>query len=185
MGSTSNALIDEFELGPDGEFEIILSAEPHEGNWLPLDEHATMLVVRHFFYDWEHEVPVTMSIEPLSGPAAIERGAPADPKAAMARQVIALGDFLEENLNFFLGFSNPEAPNTFLPPLGRHRHGGSGRKPSGHRFVEAGARRGADHRGHTAGGPVLELFTGERLVGDDRLRQSPVEPQRPSGRGGR
>jgi len=35
----------------------------------------------------------------------------------MARQVIALGDFLEENLNFFLGFSNPEAPNTFLPPL--------------------------------------------------------------------
>ena len=35
----------------------------------------------------------------------------------MARQVIALGDFVEENLNFFLGFSNPEAPNTFLPPL--------------------------------------------------------------------
>jgi hypothetical protein len=35
----------------------------------------------------------------------------------MARQVIALGDFLEENLKFFLSFSNPEAPNTFLPPL--------------------------------------------------------------------
>ena len=69
MASTANALLDEFELGPDGEFEIVLSAEPHEGNWLPLDEGATMLVVRHFFYDWEHEVPVTMSIEPLSGPA--------------------------------------------------------------------------------------------------------------------
>ena len=35
----------------------------------------------------------------------------------MARQVIALGDFVEENLHFFLGFSNPEHPNTFLPPL--------------------------------------------------------------------
>ncbi len=35
----------------------------------------------------------------------------------MARQVIALGDFLEENLAFFLNFSNPEAPNSFLPPL--------------------------------------------------------------------
>jgi hypothetical protein len=117
MGSTANALIDEFDLGPDGEFEIILSAEPHEGNWLALDEGATMLVVRHFFYDWEHEVPVTMSIEPLSGPAVVADRAPGDPTAAMARQVIALGDFLEENLAFFLNFSNPEAPNSFLPPL--------------------------------------------------------------------
>jgi hypothetical protein len=117
MGSTSNALIDDFELGPDGEFEIILSAEPHEGNWLPLDAGATTLVVRHFFYDWEHEVPVTMSIETLSGPPGLEEHTPVEPKTAMARQVIALGDFLEENLNFFLGFSNPEAPNTFLPPL--------------------------------------------------------------------
>ena len=32
-----------------------------------------MLVVRHFFYDWEHEVPVTMSIEPLSGPTGHRR----------------------------------------------------------------------------------------------------------------
>jgi hypothetical protein len=117
MGSTSNALIDEFELGPDGEFEIILSAEPHEGNWLPLDEGATMLVVRHFFYDWENEVPVTMSIEPLSGPTDSEERATGEPQEVIARQVIALGDFVVENLDFFLGFSNPEAPNTFLPPL--------------------------------------------------------------------
>lgn len=117
MGSTSNALIDDFELGPNGEFEIFLSADPRNGNWLPLDEHATMLVVRHFFYDWEHEVPVTMSIESLSGAADIEERSAEEPKAIMARQVIALGDFVEENLKFFLGFSNPDAPNNFLPPL--------------------------------------------------------------------
>ena len=117
MGSTANALIDEFDLDADGNFEIILSAEPHEGNWLPLDEGASMLVVRHFFYDWEREVPVTMSIEPISGPATVDQRPLAEPKAAIARQVIALGDFLEDNLSFFLGFSNPEQPNTFLPPL--------------------------------------------------------------------
>jgi hypothetical protein len=117
MSSTANALIDEFELDADGNFEIILSADPHEGNWLPLDEGASMLVVRHFFYDWEREVPVTMSIEPLSGPATVDQRPLAEPKAAIARQVIALGDFLEDNLSFFLGFSNPEKPNTFLPPL--------------------------------------------------------------------
>jgi hypothetical protein len=117
MASSFNALIDDFELGPNGEFEIFVSAEPHEGNWIPLDEGATMLVVRHFFYDWEHEAPVTMSIEPLSGPTHVGERSSGDPKAVMARQVIALGDFLEENLKFFLGFSNPQAPNTFLPPL--------------------------------------------------------------------
>jgi hypothetical protein len=117
MASSANALLDEFELGRDGEFEIILSAEPHEGNWIPLDDAATMLVVRHFFYDWENEVPVTMTIEPLSGPTDAGERVTVAPQAAMARQVVALGDFLEENLNFFLGFSNPEAPNTFLPPL--------------------------------------------------------------------
>jgi hypothetical protein len=117
MASSFNALLDDFELGPNGEFEIVVSAERHQGNWIPLDDSATMLVVRHFFYDWEHEVPVTMAIEPLSTPAATGEGPSADPRAVMARQVIALGDFLEENLKFFLGFSNPDAPNTFLPPL--------------------------------------------------------------------
>ena len=117
MASSFNALLDDFELGPDGEFEAILSADAHPGNWIPLDEHATMLVVRHFFYDWEHEVPARLSIEPASGPAPGAGPASVDPKAAVARQVIALGDFIEDNLRFFLDFANPEAPNAFLPPL--------------------------------------------------------------------
>jgi hypothetical protein len=117
MASSFNALVDEFDLGPDGDFEIILSAEPHDGNWIPLDEGATNLVVRHFFYDWEHETPASLSIEPLSDQPLNATTTSGDPKATMARQVIALGDFLEENLAFFLAFSNPESPNTFLPPL--------------------------------------------------------------------
>ena len=117
MASTFNALLDDFELGPDGEFEVILSTERHNGNWVPLDENATMLVVRHFFYDWEHEVAADLSIAPLSGRVPATMAAPGDPRAAMARQLIALGDFLEENLTFFLNLSVPEAANSFLPPL--------------------------------------------------------------------
>ncbi len=117
MASTANALLDEFRLGPDGQFEITLAAEPEEGNWLPLDEHATMLVVRHFFYDWDTEVPVTMAIEPLSGGTILDGPPAVEPRAAMARQIIALADYLEENLNFFLSFSKTDQPNTFLPPL--------------------------------------------------------------------
>jgi hypothetical protein len=117
MASTFNCLLDEFEMEPDGTFEAILSVEPHDGNWVPLDEHATMLVIRHFFYDWEHEEPAALTIEPLSGAAAPLSGDPGDPRDAMARQVIALGDFLEENLAFFLSLSVPEAANSFLPPF--------------------------------------------------------------------
>jgi hypothetical protein len=117
MASTFNALVDDFELEPDGGFEAILSTEPHDGNWIPLDENATMLVVRHFFYDWEHEVAADLSIEPMSGKRPGTVDAVRDSRAALARQLIALGDFLEENLNFFLKLSVPEAANSFLPPL--------------------------------------------------------------------
>jgi hypothetical protein len=117
MASTFNALIDDFELGPDGEFEAILSTEPHDGNWVPLEENATMLVVRHFFYDWEHERAADLSIEPLSGTVPAAMPATGDPRATLARQLLALGDFLEENLAFFLGLAVPEAANSFLPPF--------------------------------------------------------------------
>jgi hypothetical protein len=117
MASSFNALIDDFDLGPDGEFEVTLSAEPHDGNWIPLDENATMLVIRHFFYDWETEVPVTLSMMPLSGQALTVERSSVDPLTTMARQVVALGDFVEENLRFFMDLSHPEVPNTFLPPF--------------------------------------------------------------------
>ncbi len=35
----------------------------------------------------------------------------------VARQMVALGDFVVGNLDFFLQFSQPETPNSFLPPL--------------------------------------------------------------------
>ena len=61
--------------GPDGEVDLILSADPHEGNWLPIAENATTLVVRHFFYDWDTEVASSLSIERI-GATAREGGAP-------------------------------------------------------------------------------------------------------------
>ncbi len=118
MASSANVLLDELELGPSGEVELILSADPHEGNWLPTDAHATTLVVRHFFYDWDAEVASSLSIERLGATARrTEQRPPEDPRAVAARQLVALGDFVVANLEFFLQFSRPETPNTFLPPL--------------------------------------------------------------------
>jgi hypothetical protein len=117
MASSANVLLDELDLGPDGEVELILSADHHDGNWLPIAENATALVVRHFFYDWDTEVASSLSIERIGRAGEKPAHAPVDPRAAVARQLIALGDFVVANLDFFLQFSRPETPNTFLPPL--------------------------------------------------------------------
>jgi hypothetical protein len=118
MASSANVLLDELDLGPNGELELVLSASRHDGNWLPIADAATALVVRHFFYDWDSEVASLLSIERISAPEATEvRHPPVDPRAVVARQLIALGDFVVANLDFFLQFSRPETPNSFLPPL--------------------------------------------------------------------
>lgn len=118
MASTANVLLDEIDLEPNGDFEIVLSADEHPGNWMPIAEDATQLVVRHFFYDWDREVASSLSIERIAGPPPSGHTAePVDPRAALARQLVALGDFVEANLDFFLQFATPEQPNTFNPPF--------------------------------------------------------------------
>src|ERR1700733_12267503 len=129
MASSANVLLDELDLGPDGEVDLILSEEPHEGNWLPIAENATALVVRHFFYDWDTEVASSLSIERIGHAGERPARTPVDPRAAVARQLIALGDFVVANLDFFLQFSRPETPNTFLPPLDGTAMGAAAENP--------------------------------------------------------
>jgi hypothetical protein len=138
MASSANLLLDELDLGPDGELELTLSTEHHDGNWLPIAENATVLVVRHFFYDWDTEVASSLSIErlgrggkePAGGRSGKEAGTTRDPREVAARQLIALGDFVLGNLDFFLQFSRPETPNTFLPPLdGTHMGAAAENRP--------------------------------------------------------
>ena len=125
MASSANVLLDELDLGPDGEVELILSEDSQEGNWLPTAGNATQLVVRHFFYDWDTEVASSLSIERIGAHEEQAPRAAGDPRAAIARQLIALGDFVVGNLDFFLQFSRPESPNTFLPPLDGTAMGGA------------------------------------------------------------
>ena len=118
IASTANALVDELELGADGEFEVILSAEEREGNWMRIDGAHPTLTVRHFFYDWDTEVPSSLRIERLGLPveAADSR---VDPDVAVSRQLVALGDFVSDNLDFFLQFGAAAPANDFLPPIDR------------------------------------------------------------------
>ena len=86
MASSANVLLDELDLGPNGEVDLILSAERHEGNWLEIADDATALVVRHFFYDWDTEVASSLNIERIGAARGKAARPVEDPRAVAARQ---------------------------------------------------------------------------------------------------
>jgi hypothetical protein len=99
--SSVNVVADDLDIAADGSFEITLSAIEHPGNWMALSERTSSLVVRQFFYDWDTEVPAELQIECLEpGPSW------PDPQslspAGVARQLAAIGEFLEASIAFWL-----------------------------------------------------------------------------------
>lgn len=57
--------------GPDidtdehGNFEVIISPNPHPGNWIRSSPDTWRITIRQFFADWEHEEPMTARIDRL------------------------------------------------------------------------------------------------------------------------
>lgn len=52
----------------DGSYEIILSAMPHEGNWMELKQNASRFILRNGFYHWNNEVEASVAVEVVAGP---------------------------------------------------------------------------------------------------------------------
>jgi hypothetical protein len=124
MASTTNCLVDELESDADGYFEAILSADEHDGNWLRLQGEHPVLVVRHFFYDWAGETPSSLYIERV-GPEVEPRTRTVGPDVAVSRELYALGEFVHDNLKFFLDFNAGPPANGFMPPVDRTAIGGA------------------------------------------------------------
>jgi hypothetical protein len=118
IAATANELVDELEVDPDGNFEVVLSADERAGNWMRIEGDHPTLTVRHFFYDWDTEVASSLRIERL-GDAAESEGHSLDPEVALSRQLVALGDFVHDNLAFFLQFGAAAPANGFLAPIDR------------------------------------------------------------------
>ncbi|MEE4024857.1 DUF1214 domain-containing protein [Gordonia sp. PKS22-38] len=82
MPTTGYVEAADLEIGPDGRFEIIVSATEHDGNWLPMTSATGLLIVRQTFADRTSEVPAELRIELLDGatspepltPAALDTG---------------------------------------------------------------------------------------------------------------
>jgi hypothetical protein len=118
IAATANELVDELDVDGDGNFEVVLSPDESPGNWMRIEGDHPTLTVRHFFYDWDTEVASSLHIERL-GDAVDSNGGSLDPAVAASRQLVALGDFVHDNLAFFLQFGAAAPPNGFLPPIDR------------------------------------------------------------------
>jgi hypothetical protein len=118
IAATANELVDELDVDADGNFEVVLSPDERPDNWMRIEGDHPTLTVRHFFYDWDAEVASSLHIERL-GDAVDTKGDSLDPAATVSRQLVALGDFVHDNLAFFLQFGAAAPPNGFLPPIDR------------------------------------------------------------------
>ena len=127
MAAVANLVGDELVTDRDGEFEIVLSAEPAGANWLALTEGASSLVVRQFFYDWNAEEPAVLRIECLEPPPELST-ADVDEATALARQLPALGAFIEDSITFWDEIEQQgraQGLNVFREPAARTDMGGA------------------------------------------------------------
>ncbi|HXQ62943.1 MAG TPA: hypothetical protein VN796_11460 [Acidimicrobiales bacterium] len=127
--NSGNIVADDLDIGPDGTFEIVLSADPRPGNWMALPDGSSSVVVRQFFYDWDTEQPAQLEIACLDAPTRHPAG-PADPLSAagVASQLRALGQFVEASVGFWLDVEEggrAQGVNLFRPPAARTDMGGA------------------------------------------------------------
>jgi hypothetical protein len=57
------------DIDTDGSFELVLSKEPQDGNWLPMTEQTGTLIVRQTFLRRDVETAAELYIEPIDGPS--------------------------------------------------------------------------------------------------------------------
>ena len=121
IANSGNIVADDLDMAADGTFEIHLSADRRPGNWMELPSGSSSVVVRQFFYDWDTERAARLEIECLERPMPIAAppGTEVLSAAGVARQLTALGQFVESSIAFWLDIEEAgraEGLNIFRTP---------------------------------------------------------------------
>lgn len=101
----------------DGSIEIILSPEPHDGNWVEIGPGAGSLCVRQYFYDWENERPAQLVIERVGA----SYPPPPESREQIAEQAELLMTWMDRAASFWdsmvrVCLKAPENSSPFLDP---------------------------------------------------------------------
>lgn len=102
MASTGEIELSDIALDANGGFEVIASATRKPGNWLPMAEDTSLLIIRQTFGDKASELPADLSIERISdGP---EHPAPLTPETIEA-QLMGAAQWVRGTANTFATWS--------------------------------------------------------------------------------
>ena len=120
MASSSTWWPTTCDIGADGRFELVLSAQPAPGNWMPLGEGASSLVVRQFFYDWTRGTGrgARHRVRGAAPPRPAAPRSPLDP-GGVGAELEAIGEFVEASIRFWLDVEcggRAQGVNCFRPP---------------------------------------------------------------------
>jgi hypothetical protein len=106
----------------DGTFEILVSPEPHEGNWIASDQWAEYLLVRQFFGTPDDVDTMQLTIENVTEGATVP--APLSLDAAVAGVHRAATMFSRSIPRFLDELASKPLPNTFKTDIGDPTSGG-------------------------------------------------------------
>ncbi len=93
------SLGNEIKAGPDGKFEIIVSAKEHPGNWLRMGKAwpTTLIGVREGIYDWLNDKPSYLDIELIGDtPRTVD-----EPEDVFIKRMDRAGRLIEYYYDFF------------------------------------------------------------------------------------
>ena len=102
MASTGEIEFADMQFGPDGSFEILVSRDKKPGNWLPMADDTSLLIIRQTFDDKKVQQAADVKIERIgAGPAA---PALLDPET-IKRQLMAAAQWTRGTANTFADWS--------------------------------------------------------------------------------
>ncbi len=95
--------LDEFEVAPDGQFQVTLSRAKVPGNWIELPAGASSVLVRRMVYDWDNEAVPHLAIERIDAdPTKIPRCLRTPTAAEIGEQLDALGTLVANNADYWV-----------------------------------------------------------------------------------
>jgi hypothetical protein len=95
--------LNEFEVGPDGEFSLTLAREPQPGNWIELPPGASSVLVRRATYDWDSEEIPHLAIERIDTESPpVPRCLRVPTAAEVGEQLDAMGTLFANNADYWV-----------------------------------------------------------------------------------
>ncbi len=113
MAPTGHVEVEQLEVDPEGNFELIVSSRPQQGNWLPMTEQSDNLLVRQTFRDRRQEQRAELRIECLN-PRGSDTLTPERFAAGLSRVVpfvTGTAGLFRQWMTVFAGHINQLPPN--------------------------------------------------------------------------